>query len=132
MRALVHQFGESFRQAVRQSLGHQGVVVVIVFLKLFDQGFDMKARGDRERAQIIQLAAFTRCNKIAHRVVWFLIAFHLLLPQGVKRREQMARFIRVDFDIFLDAVGRKESDHGARFEQFFAHDLVEQLLAVVE
>ena len=44
----------------------------------------------------------------------------------------MARFIRVDLDIFQDAVCGEKSDHGARFEHFLAYDLLQQLLPIVE
>ena len=50
----------------------------------------------------------------------------------MKCREQVAGFIGIDFDVFLNAVCRKESNDGAGFEQFFAHDLIEKLLPIVE
>ena len=69
-RALVHQFGERFGQAVGQRLGHEGVVVVVVLLKFRDQRFDAQPRGDRERAQIIQRAALPRRDEIRQRRSW--------------------------------------------------------------
>ncbi len=81
-RPLVHEFGKAFRQAVRQRLGHQGVVVVIVLLEFRDQRLDLKARGDGERAEIIQAAALPRRDEIGHGVIGFLIGSGLLLPQA--------------------------------------------------
>ena len=122
----------AFGQAVGERLGHQGVVVVIVFFKFCDERFDAQSRGDREHAEIIHAAALPRRDEIRHGVAGFLVGSRQLLPQRVERREQMARFVRVDFDVVLHAVRGEKSDHGARFEQFFAHDASEQLLPVVE
>ena len=63
--------------------------------------------GDGERADIIHAAAFARRDEIGHGVAGLLVGSRLLLPQRMKRGEQVARFIGVDFDVFLHAVRRE-------------------------
>ena len=129
-RALVRPFSKGFGQAVGQGLSHQRVVIVIVFFKFCDQRFDVQARGHSEGAEIIHPPGFAGGDEIRHGVAGLLIGSGLLLPQSVEGGEQMARFIGVDFDVFLNAVGREKSDDGARLEQFFTHQVIEKFLTV--
>ena len=51
--AFVKIFGKRLRQTVRNGLGHDGVVVVVLRLEALDHFFQSNARRDGERAEII-------------------------------------------------------------------------------
>ena len=52
----VQPFGERFRQPVRQRLGHDGIVIVVILLELRAQRLHPDAGRDRKRADIIRSA----------------------------------------------------------------------------
>ena len=58
--ALVQKFGERLGQAVRQRLGHDGVVIVVVGFEFLDQFLQSMPAGDGERAEIVGQARRAR------------------------------------------------------------------------
>src|SRR5579875_1741510 len=108
---LVHQLRQGLRQPVRQCLQHNGVVVIVVLLKLFECGFDLKASRYRKAAHIVRQPGLTRRYEIRQSAVEVTLGFFCLLTKRMKRgQHRFARFISVDLNIVTHAVGWEKAD----------------------
>src|SRR5579864_483848 len=62
--AFVHELGQSLGQTIREGLGHQSIVVVIVLLELFNQRLDLNSGGDSKCAEVVLQLRFFRRDEI--------------------------------------------------------------------
>ncbi|MNF10540.1 hypothetical protein D3C80_2115130 [compost metagenome] len=71
----MHQFGESFCEAVSQCLHENGRVIVIGPLETFGNCHFLDTRRDDEATDIVLLAAIGWRNKIGHSDIRTTITF---------------------------------------------------------
>src|SRR5512140_71295 len=57
---LVQEFGESLREAVRERLGHDGVVIIMIELEMFAEFLNTKPGANGKGPEIIRCGAFGR------------------------------------------------------------------------
>src|SRR6185437_1651614 len=132
-RAFVREFRESFGETVGESFGHERAVVVVSFFKVGNERFDLETGSHGECAEIICSASFFWRDEISESVIGFALRLGDLLPERVENgAEAGARFIGINFDVFENAIGRKEAKSSARDEEFFACDARKQLLCIIE
>ena len=116
--ALVQTFGEGFGEAVGEGLGHDGVVVVVLCAEAVAKFLEANAAGDGECADVVGEPCFLRRDEVgegAARLASFLVR---LLAQEVESLQHLcARFVRVEFDVVDDGVGREEAVDAARGEE---------------
>ena len=132
-RLLVQQLGECLRQPVRQRLGHDRVVVVVVLLEFLADRFQADAARHGKGTDIIWNTGCLRRDEIGQSLIELPRRLRRLIAKRVKHRQIFrARFVHIDFDVVSDTVGREEAVDATRSEQLAADDLVQQCLRVVE
>ena len=140
MRARRGEFGEGFGQAIRESLGHDRIVIVMVALKVLAKGFQAKAGAYGEGSEVIRDPARNRGvagaswgHVIRQAVIELAARFvHLLAQETEGGGDAGARVVRVDFDIVTHGIGGEETVNASSGEESLVDDLAEQPLSVLE
>ena len=128
----MQKLGEGFGQPVRQGLGHDGVVVVVVG---FEPGADLieaEACRQREGSDIVHLAARVGSDKISEAILRFTPVALVLLTEEMQGGEGLSLpGIGVELDVISVGVGREEAGDGPGFEELLRDDGSEQAEGVV-
>ena len=130
---LVQILGEGFRQSIRQRLGHDGIVLIVILLEFLRQLLRAMARGDSKSADGIHQPAGSGSNEISERHLRLASLALLLLAQCVKPGQFLnAGRVRVKDNIIAVAAGRIEAINRLGFEKFLFDNFSEQISSVGE
>ena len=109
-RPLVQTLRKSFGEPVRQRLGHDGIVLIVVFFEAFGQLLASMACRNGKCADVIDPPALARRNKVGKRQLWLAALIVFLLAQRVQARQLVrARHIGVNDNIVAVAVRREKA-----------------------
>ena len=110
----VQKLGEGLRQAIRQGLGHDGIIIIVVALESRANLFQAKTRADRECPQVIRALALGR-DIVRQAVIELVGWFAHLLPQEMERgQDTAAGLVGVEHDIIPARIGGEETVRGSR------------------
>ena len=134
----MQKFRKRLRQPVRQRLGHDGVVVIVVRLEFLDQFLQSMPAGNGESANMIIRCwmfdvgcSMFRRDEVGETPVRCAISLFDLLAEEMKFGQNLCpRFVRVKLHVVAHPVRREETINTVRPDQFLADDLIQQLLRV--
>ncbi|MNE80772.1 hypothetical protein D3C80_1773730 [compost metagenome] len=129
---LVQVFGEGLRQAVRQRLDHDLVVIIVLRVVSRRQLIFLQPAGHGESAEIIGLAAAFRRDKVCQTVVREVGFFRLLAQVTADHQHLVAVFVAIHLDVVTDAVGREQAVDAARIEAAVGGQHIQHLVGIGE
>ena len=125
---------KGFREAVRQSLEHNDVVVVVVLRIFSDLFVHTVTGGDAETADIVGHARGDRRDEVGQAHIGLAVGLLYLLAQVVQGGQGLgARFVGIHRDIVgANPVGGPEAHRGTRAQQFFVDNAAQHCLGIIE
>ena len=132
--ALMQTFGEGFRQAISERLGHDRRIVIVLGLVGLDDGAEADTSGDRERTHVVMHGSVLRRQEIGQRKIRLTCRLARLLAQRMHHRQRLATAVVGEHrDVFaVDRIGREQTDHGARFQQLVLDKFGQHALRIGE
>src|SRR5690554_538428 len=129
---LVYVLGKGFRQAIRQGLHHDGVVVIARFLVALCQLLDTMTGGYRKATDPVRFAALPGSDKVGQAVAGTIAILGGLLANVVQPLHHLGtRLVGIYLnDIVVDTVGRPQADDATRLDALFVDQLAQHLLGV--
>ena len=128
---LVQVLGKGLGKAVRQGLGHDGVVIVVRGFVSGDHFVQSEARAHREAADMV--LGSLGSHKVGQRPLGCSVFFDHLLTQHVEGGLNAgAGFVGEDLHGVSVAIGRENSIHSAGSDALSGDQVIEQSLCIDE
>ena len=131
--ALVQVLGKGLGEPVRQCLGQNAVVIVVMLFEIRAKLIESFTCRDGEPANVISNTHGFRCQVVGETKVGSPRRFFGLLAKAVYYGDDtFPVFIGIHLDIVAHGVGGEEADDASRDEQLLRDDAIQQSPCVVE
>src|SRR5262249_45150355 len=129
--SLVEPLRKSFGQAVRESVCHNRIVIVVFFCKSCRELIETGSCGHGKRSDVVHHIRRLWGDKVGQRLIELAGSLSKLLTERMKSGNYLfAGFIGVQLDVIADSRGGPETVDAAGVKQPMPDDFGQELLSV--